>query len=113
VGAHDVWAANAADGTVTEIDPKTLHIVRTVGIGAVATSLVESHGEVWIATGTNDTVVRMDARSGGVLESLTLSHSPQATAYAIAAGKQYIWVGSGADVIRIDPVTHTVVSRWH
>jgi DNA-binding SARP family transcriptional activator/DNA-binding beta-propeller fold protein YncE len=112
VGARDVWAANAADGTVSEIDPKTLHIVRTIGVGAAATALVETQGEVWVATGSNDTVVRMDAHSGGVLETLTLSREPDATAYTIAAGEHSIWAGSGADVIRIDPLTHTIVSRW-
>jgi len=112
VGSHDIWAANAADGTVTEIDPKTLDVVRTIGIRAAATALVEAQGEVWVATGTNDTVVRIDAHSGGVLGTVTLSHAPDATAYTIAAGDHTVWVGSGSDVIGINPLTHGIVSRW-
>src|SRR6266516_3435840 len=111
VGAHAVWAANAGGGTVSEIDPKTLRVVQTIGLGKAATALVEAFGELWVATGSDDTVVRIDPRSGGVLGTIGLPNDATASAYAIAAGAHDIWVGSGNDIVRINPSTRDAAGR--
>ena len=111
VGAHAVWAANAGGGTVSEIDPKTLRVVQTIGLGKAATALVEAFGELWVATGSDDTVVRIDPRSGGVLGTIGLQNDATASAYAIAAGAHDIWVGSGNDIVRINPSTRDAAGR--
>jgi len=113
VGAHGVWAANAGEGTVSEIDPKTLRVVQTIGLGEAATALVEAFGELWVATGSDDTVVRIDPRSGGVLGTLGLPNDATASAYAIAAGANSIWVGSGNEIVRINPSTHEAAGSLH
>lgn len=112
VGAHFVWTANAGEGTVSEIDPKKLRVVQTIGLGLAATDLAETSGEVWVATGSDNTLVRIDARSGGVLGKAKISSDLAASAYTIAADSDGVWVGSGGDFIKIDPVSHDVVSRW-
>jgi YVTN family beta-propeller protein len=111
VGKRYVWAANAADGTVSQIDPASLRVVQTIGLGKAATDLVEADGQVWVATGSDDTVVRIDARSGGILGSLQLPHDFTASAYTIAAGATGIWVGSGNDIVKIDPAADAVAGR--
>ena len=58
-------------------------------------------------------MVRIDARSGGVLASAQLSPDFEASAYAIAKGPKGVWVGSGSDIIKIDPSSHDVAVRWH
>src|SRR5262245_43246059 len=40
VGKRFVWAANAADGTVSQINPQDLRLVHTIGLGASATDAV-------------------------------------------------------------------------
>jgi DNA-binding SARP family transcriptional activator/streptogramin lyase len=111
VGQRFVWAANAGDGTITQIDPKSLRVVQTIGLGAAATALVEAHGTLWVATGSDDTVVRVDPRSGGVLGPVLLPHDLTSSAYTIAAGADAVWVGSGSDIVKIDPATAEVVGR--
>jgi YVTN family beta-propeller protein len=111
VGKRYVWTANTADGTVSQIDPSTLRVVQTIGVGKAATDLVEVDGLVWVATGSDDTVVRIDARSGGILGSLQLPHDFTASAYTIAAGATGIWVGSGNDIVKIDPAADAVAGR--
>jgi YVTN family beta-propeller protein len=112
VGTHSVWTANAGEGTVSEIDPKKLHVVQTVGLGLAATDLVESAGEVWVATGSDNNIVRIDARSGGVLARAKLSQDQLASSYAIAAGANAIWVGSGSEIFKIDASSHELLGRW-
>ena len=111
VGSRYVWAANSAEGTVTQVDPRSMTIVHTIGLGAAATDLVEDRGSVWVVTGSDNTVVRVDARSGGVLDHIPISHNPTADAYAIAAGRNKIWIGSGNEVDEVDPASGEIVAR--
>jgi YVTN family beta-propeller protein len=113
VGTHSVWTANAGEGTVSEIDPEKLRAVQTIGLGLAATDLVETGGEVWVATGSDNHLVRIDARSGGVHARAQISQDRYASAYAIAAGANAIWVGSGSDIFKIDPSSHELVGRLH
>jgi DNA-binding SARP family transcriptional activator/streptogramin lyase len=112
VGAHSVWTANAGEATVSQIDPKELRVVQTVGLGLAATDLVEASGVVWVATGSDNNVVRIDARSGGVLARAKLSQDPSASAYAVAADADAVWVGSGSELFKIDSSSHELVGRW-
>jgi YVTN family beta-propeller protein len=112
VGAHSVWTANAGEATVSQIDPKELRVVQTVGLGLAATDLVEARGVVWVATGSDNNIVRIDARSGGVLARAKISQDPYASAYAVAAGADAIWVGSGNELFKIDSSSHELVGRW-
>jgi DNA-binding beta-propeller fold protein YncE len=113
VGTQFVWTANAGEGTVSMIDPKKLRVVQTIGLGLAATDLVEMGGQVWVATGSDNNLARIDARSGGVHARATLSNDRYASAYAIAAGANAIWVGSGSEVLKIDPSSHQLVGRRH
>lgn len=113
LGGGYVWTANTDEGTVSQIDAKQLRVIRTIGVGARATALVEADGVIWIATGSDNTVVQVDARSGGVLGRARISAQPTASAYAIDAGRRGIWVGSGDEIAKLDPLSGAVVSRWH
>lgn len=96
---------------MTKIDPKSLES-STIGLGVAATDLVEAAGEVWVATGVDNSVIRIDARSGGVLGRIPISRDLESSAYAITAGGGAIWVGSGNELYSIDPSTHKIALRW-
>ena len=113
VGADSVWTANAGEATVSQIDPKELRVVNTVGLGLAATDLVEARGVVWVATGSDNNIVRIDARSGGEVARAKLSQDLSASAYAVAAGADGVWVGSGSDLFKIDLSSRELVDRWH
>lgn len=114
VGRDYIWVANSADGTVSQIGKKSLSTVQTIGLGEQATDLVESDGSVWVATGIDDNLVQLDARSGGILERLHLSSTDRtASAHAITAGAGAIWVASGAQLLKIDPTSGSVIAPKH
>ena len=105
VGAGHVWTANAGEGTVSMVDPRELRIVRTIGVAAAATDLVVADGQVWVAGGGDNKLVRLDAHSGGVLETKEISRDLSASAYAITAGAGAIWLASGDTIYKVDPAT--------
>jgi YVTN family beta-propeller protein len=112
VGRDYVWVTNSADGTITQVGNKRLNVVQTIGLGAQATDAVESDGNVWVVTGIDNTLVRMDARTGGVLGTLRLSSSDlSASAHAVTAGDGEIWVASGDRLIKVDPKSGTILNR--
>jgi YVTN family beta-propeller protein len=111
VGRHAVWVANSADGTVSKLDVDTLRVIKTIGIAGQATEVVESNGQAWVATGLDNSVVPIDARSGGVHPAIPLSRDRTASAWAVASGGGSIWTSSGNRLLEIDPVTDTIVAR--
>jgi YVTN family beta-propeller protein len=113
VGRHAVWVANSADGTVSKVDVDTLRVTKTIGIGAQAGELVESNGLVWVVTGLDNSLVPIDARSGGVHPAIPLSRDRTASAYAVATGAGSLWASSGDRLLEIDPVTGTIVTSRH
>jgi YVTN family beta-propeller protein len=109
VGRHAIWVANSADGTVSELDLETLRVIRNIGIAAQATEIVESNGRAWVATGLDNSVVPIDARSGGVQAAIPLSRDRSASAWAVAIGAGSLWASSANRLLQIDPRTSTIV----
>ena len=107
-----VWVANSADGTVSQVDPHTLEVVRTVGIGAQATDIATGAGGVWVATGSDNTLVQMHPRTGAVLATLPLPQEKDhpTTASAVAVGEGAVWIASGDRLLKIDPATGTILA---
>ncbi len=113
VGRQAVWVANSADGTVSELDIDTLRVIKTIGIGAHATEIVESNGRAWVVTGSDNSLVPIDARSGGVHSAIPLSRDRTASAYAVATGAGSLWASSADRLLEIDPVTGTILASRH
>jgi DNA-binding SARP family transcriptional activator/DNA-binding beta-propeller fold protein YncE len=110
VTARAVWVANSADGTVSELDVKTLKPIQTIGIGAQATELAAAGGAVWVATGFDDTLVKIDARTGGVLGKLSFRHAVDAAAYAVATGDGAVWAISSDELVKLNPSTNAILA---
>jgi YVTN family beta-propeller protein len=110
-----VWVANSADGTVSQVDPRTLEVVQTVGIGAQATDIATGAGGVWVATGSDNTLVQMHPETGAVLATLPLPPTKgfPTTAPAVAVGAGAVWAASGERLLKIDPDTSTIVAGLH
>ena len=50
VGAGAVWVANAHDGTVSRIDPRSNRVVEVISIGSSPAGIVVVDGAVWVTT---------------------------------------------------------------
>jgi branched-chain amino acid transport system substrate-binding protein len=55
VGANAVWVANPLAGTLTEVDPRTARVVRTIDVGGIPRSVIVDGDTVWVATAADPT----------------------------------------------------------
>src|SRR5262249_40557261 len=100
------------DGTVSQLDSRTLKVIQTLGIGAEATDIDTGAGGVWVTTGNDNTLVQIDPRTGGVLGTLRLpkEKNQPTTAPAVAVGEGAVWAASGFRLLKIDPATGKIIA---
>ena len=101
VGEGSVWVTgDVLNPTLWRIDPdrtrRTVAYPLPFGPDAVAVA----EGTVWVANQLDDSVTRIDARSGRVGRTIEVGHEP----VALAASKGLVWVANRLDgtVSRID-----------
>ena len=95
-----VWIASRRDPLVLKVSIATGQVVSRVSVGRDRPSdIVYSEGVVWLTYPETNTVARIDARTGRVIE-IGVQGRPQ----AIAADGDQVWVASFSDhtVTRID-----------
>ncbi len=102
-GAGALWVANAADGTVTRVDPRSHAVVQTIPVGAQPAAITVTGQDVWVANHRDGTVSRINAQSNTVTQTINVGTQPD----AIASGSTGVWVGNRGDetLQRIDPGT--------
>jgi peptide/nickel transport system substrate-binding protein len=84
--------ANAADGTVSRIDPRSNAVASTVPVGGEASALVATRDAIWAGRTARGALVRIDPRTSKVTETVGLDVPPAAM---VSAGSR-VWVATGA-----------------
>ena len=98
-----VWVANAAQGTLSRVDPATDTVTQTVQVGREPIRLVAGFGSIWVANQTEQTISRIDARTGQPQATIP---TPTLWPNQLAVGADSVWVIAGALPVRIDPATN-------
>jgi YVTN family beta-propeller protein len=106
VNQDAVWVANAAQGTVSRIDPATNTVTQTIRVGRNPIRLAAGFGSIWVANYDEQTISRIDARTGQLLATIPTPTQP-ATQLAVGAGS--VWALAGYLLLRINPVTNKAV----
>jgi class 3 adenylate cyclase/streptogramin lyase len=106
VGQGGVWVSNLLANTVVELDPKTLHVLRTISIGA-PTAIAVGGGSLWVAGADDKAVWRFDQtdgysrrteiRVGGDPVAVTFGDG---TAWAATADGTVTRIDSSTDAVR-------------
>lgn len=84
--ADSVWLVTR-DGMLARIDPSRGRIRQTVAIARGSFNPLYSHGIVWITSGTSDTVIAVDARSGNLISTIGVGSKPR----FLTAGGGMLW----------------------
>lgn len=66
------------------------------------------HGALWITTGSDGRVLRIDPRSQTLTAAIDVSAGPVTD---VAVSEDGVWASASSDLVRIDPVTNEVVAR--
>jgi YVTN family beta-propeller protein len=101
-----VWVANAAQGTVSRIDPATNAVTRTIRVGRNPVRLAAGFGSIWVGNETEQTISRIDANTGQPLATIPL---PNLYPSVLAVGADSVWVNDSGVLVRIDPATNQPV----
>jgi ligand-binding sensor domain-containing protein len=70
--------------------------------------VVAGHGALWISTGADQRVIRLDPRSKVVTAEIVLDAGPVTD---LAVSEDAVWASASSDLLRIDPATNEVVAR--
>jgi YVTN family beta-propeller protein len=106
VGDDVVWFVSSS-GVVTRIDPSTNAVVLPSGVaGSLPSAVATGFDAVWVANTGDNSVVRMNPRTNGVVNEIGVGGGPR----GIAVGERAVWVTSEADdsVSRIDAASGSV-----
>jgi YVTN family beta-propeller protein len=103
VSQDAVWVANAAQGTVSRIDPATNTVTRTIQVGRNPIRLAAGFGSIWVANQTEQTLSRIDARTAQLLATIP---TPALAPKQLAVGAGSVWALASYSLLRIDPATN-------
>jgi class 3 adenylate cyclase/DNA-binding beta-propeller fold protein YncE len=114
VGAGAVWVVNWRDRTISRIGGAGA--VETIGGVPRADNLAVDADNVWVSSLDRSSVARINARTGEVVESLSV---PARRAEGLAVGGGYLWItspatvrGEGIETVsRVDLRSRKVASR--
>jgi DNA-binding beta-propeller fold protein YncE len=101
IGGGSVWVANAADGTVTRVDPATGRR-ETIRVGGVPVSIAYGAGRLWVPDSAGQRLRTIDAATGRLdRRPIRVGREP----FGVAVGEGMVWVVNTADgtVSRIRP----------
>jgi DNA-binding beta-propeller fold protein YncE len=111
-----LWAANAADNTVSKIDTTTNMEVGRYTVGeSPSRTAVDLDGNVWVACRVGQTIQRIRAfdctGQDCVDDPISVGYYPRGVA---VDANNFVWVGNYADspeIMKIDPATMQIVQR--
>jgi hypothetical protein len=93
------------------IDPATRHVTSVLNLPwPPGIRLATGGGSVWVTEDIGSHVWRIDARTGKVIDRLTVHDGGIGPGIAYGAGS--LWLARGAEVLRLDPRSGTVVRRF-
>lgn len=116
VGGGAVWAANGDDGTIVQIDPETMQVVRTIGVPGIG-DIAFGAGTVWARGDDGRRIVRIrptvpNLRATIAIRQLGRGLDPAEQSRRMAFGAGSLWAVDGlSGIARIDPKTNSVVAR--
>lgn len=106
VGAGSVWVEDYGSSEVTRVDARTGRVQSTIAVGASPYDVTFAAGAAWVTDNLDGTVSRLDARTNARTVIRTGGHP-----VGIVAAAGALWVGTGNEIVRIDPRQGAVTDR--
>ena len=98
-----LWVTTIRDGGLTEVDPASGAVVRTVTLGEQPEGLTSLDGHLFVVLQEGAALVEVDPADGAVLRRYDVGGEPR----MVAAGDGALYVGdfAGGRVVRVQPGT--------
>jgi len=103
-----LWVTTIADGRLTEVDPATGTVVRSVDVGEEPEGIAAFDGHLFVVLQKEAVLVEVDPRTGDVLGSYRVGGAPR----LVAAGPDSLFVTDfgGGRIVRVRPGTGRVTA---
>lgn len=95
LGSDETPEPPRADGLVVAVSPRSGEVQARVPVGATPSAVAVGEGRVWVLNADDQTISRVDPRSGAS-DTFAIGATPT----DLAAGAGGVWVGSGGAVPR-------------
>jgi streptogramin lyase len=102
-----IWVTNGDDGTITRIDPTTLH-ANTFTLPESIHGVAVGPEALWAIADGSPNVYRVDPATGGVVATIQIDDFPFAVAADQATGTA--WAFTASDFMRIDPQSNRKIA---
>jgi YVTN family beta-propeller protein len=86
-GEGYVWVANSLGNSVSQVDPRTNRLVRTIRVGHDPVAVAAGGGGVWVANYRDGTVSHVDPKLGRVVATIPVGPNPD----HVAADDRGVW----------------------
>ena len=110
VGEGSVWVGNRDDGTLLRIDPKSLDVVRTIGLPVTPKDVDVGAGSVWVLS--DSAVLRVDPATSDVIDTVPLPRGSGVTRWAanmeVVANAVFACACPPGKLVRIDAATTSI-----
>ena len=110
-GGHgNVWVANDADDTVTQVSTRRREVLSTTSPGATVAGVAVGPEGVWVADTSRSTLLRLDSDFRSVASTVRLTPLEEGFGPVgptpVAVGFGSVWVGdSVSSIARVDPAS--------
>ena len=104
--AMRAYVANAASNTVSELEPTTRRVSRTIRVGVRPSAVLVVNTEIYVANAGSNSVTVIDGRFGRVETTIPVGASPDALGFR--QGFVYVANAGDDDLSVIDAKTHAV-----
>ena len=110
VGEGSVWVGDRDDNTLLRIDPKSLDVMRTIGLSMAPIDVEVGAGSVWVLS--DRALLRVDPAINDVVDTIPFPRSGLQRWYFLEVGASAVFVGTGPGtlLVRIDPAARSVVT---
>jgi YVTN family beta-propeller protein len=105
-GFGSLWVANIDDESLSRIDLKTRHVVKTIPLGAIPDAVAVGAGAVWVAHGQLGRITRVDQQFYSTRSRAVTDSAVYFSSAGVTTDRGSVWAVFGDSALaRLDPVT--------
>jgi YVTN family beta-propeller protein len=109
---EQVWVSSAPKNTVARLCPKSNTVMALIDVGqAPGCGLAAGAGSLWVPNCGDDTISRIDLKTGAVTATFPLHVGDSEGGIAFGAGSVWMMTDAKGTLARIDPANNRVVAE--
>ena len=112
-GTHQAWVLLGDERRVARVDLTSHKVLSSTKLPFAPGDIAADGDAAWVTEDAGPGLVRLDAKTGQIARRFVvpIRGDLYASPYGIAFGAGSVWVGRGAETVRVDPIGGNVMRR--